>query len=222
MSANYSGLRTKTPYRMVLDAGSLIVGLNETALRSTGIAAALSTPWYWQGQLVTPRAMGATRGGAEVDPQKEERQIQVNGLRVPLISMDRVDRYTPMMKVTLLEVADVQTLAIGLGQADQEVTASGFTEVKPRIDISVTDYLPNVALLSATSEDGQVKPFIVVIRNAKVVENATLPFEDPGEVAMEVKFRGSTDIGNERTVPMSIYVPVPDDGYDGSGSGSGS
>jgi len=215
---SFTGLREQTPYRMVLDAGMFWVGINETALRATGIAAALTTPWTWNGQTITPYPLGATMGGATFDPQKEERQIEVNGARVPLMGMDRVDSYTPMLSVSLLEMGDPATMTIAFGQADNEETASGYRELIPRIDVLATDYLPNVALLSRTSENGQVKPVVLVVRNAKVVENATFEFEDPGELAVEVSFRGAAPVTDPFTVPASVYVPIPEDGLGGSGS----
>ncbi len=216
---NFTGLREQSAKRMILDAGAAVVGLNEDALTSTGIAAALSTPWTHEGQTVTPRALGATRAGATFDPQKEERQIEVNGFRVPVKGFDRVDFYNPILTLTLLELADFETLRIAMGQASYETTTSGFHKISPRIAIENSDYLPNIALLARTSEDGQVKPAIVVIRNAKVVENATMPFEDPGEVAVEVSFRGASGVLEAATVPCAIYLPVNEDGL-GSGSGS--
>ena len=213
----FTGLREQTPFRMVFDAGAIVAGINETALESTGLEAALSTPWSWNGRTVTPRPLGATRGGATFDPQKEERQIEVNGARSPIIAMSRVDRVEPILTVQLLEMADFGTLRLALGQADAEVTPSGFNKVTPRMDINLDDYIPNIALLAKTSEDNQEKPMIIVLRNVKVVENATLTFEDPGELAPEVSFAASNSIDKAFDVPYTIYLPVNEDGL-GSGS----
>ena len=211
---NFTGLREETPQNMIFDAGAFIVGLNETALRATGIAAALTTAWTWNGIEVTPVGLGATRGGATFDLQKEERQIEVNGARVPLMKMDRVDSMTPVLSVTLLEMADIVTLRRAMGQATITRSASGYDEVIPKIDVATTDYIPNVALLTRTSRDDQSKPVIIVVRNAKIVENAPFTFEDPGEMAAEVSFRGASPVTDAFTVPCSVYVPV----LEGSGS----
>lgn len=213
----FTGLREQTPFRMIFDAGAAVVGINETALAATGLAAALSTTWDWNGYTITPKALGATRGGATFDPQKEERQIEVNGARSPLIAMSRVDRIEPILTVSLLELADINTIKYPLGQADITVTASGYNKVQPRLDILLTDYIPNVALLARTSEDGQDKPVIVVLRNCKVMENSAFTFEDPGEVATEVSFAATNAIANAFDVPYTIYVPVNEDGL-GSGA----
>lgn len=213
----FTGLREQTPFRMIFDAGACVVGINETVLESTGLAAALTTPWTWYNYTVTPRALGATRGGATFDPQKEERQIEVNGARSPLIKMSRVDRVEPVLTVSLLELADINTLKYPLGQANISETPSGYHKVQPKLDISLTDYIPNVALLARTSEDGQEKPVIVVLRNCKVMENSAFTFEDPGEVATEVSFAATNAIENAFDIPYTIYVPVNEDGL-GSGS----
>lgn len=213
----FTGLREQTPFRMVFDAGAIVVGLNETALESTGLEAALSTPWTWNGRTVTPKPLGATRGGATFDPQKEERQIEVNGSRSPIIGMSRVDRVEPILTVSLLEIADFGTLRQALGQAVIEQTASGFHKVTPTLDITLDDFLPNIALLARTSEDGQDNPFIVVLRNCKVVENSVFTFEDPGEVAPEVSFAAMNAIDKAFEVPYTIYLPK---NVDGLGSGS--
>lgn len=215
---SFTGLREQTPYRMILDAGACWVGINEAELRATGVASALSTQWVWNGTLVTPRPLGATRGGSTFDPQKEERQVEVDNARVPLMGMNRVDRYEPMLSVTLLELSDVDTLKYAFGQADVTRSASGFDEIQPRINVLDTDYLPNVAVLARVSENNQAKPAIVIIRNAKVIENASLPFEDPGEVATEVSFKGHAFVTDPFNVPCAVYLPVPEDGLGGSGS----
>lgn len=213
----FTGLREQTPFRMVFDAGAIVVGINETALESTGLVAALETPWTWNGRTVTPKPLGATRGGATFDPQKEERQIEVNGSRSPIIGMSRVDRVEPILTVSLLEIADFGTLRQALGQATIESTPSGYNKVSPTLDITLDDFLPNVALLARTSEDGQENPFIIVLRNCKVVENAVFTFEDPGEVAPEVSFAAMNAIDKAFEVPYTIYLPQ---NVDGLGSGS--
>lgn len=205
---NFTGLRAETPYNMIFDAGMFWVGINETALRASGLAAALETDWSWNGTTVSPTPLGATRGGATFDLQKEERQIEVNGARVPLMGMDRVDSMTPMLSVTLLEMADPETLRKTIGQALITDTASGYNEIVPKIDVEIDDYLPNVALLTRTSRRDDDRPVIIVIRNAKIVENAPFEFEDPGEMAAEVSFRGATPVTDAFTVPCSIYVPI--------------
>lgn len=211
---SYTGLRADTPQNMVFDVGAFVVGINETALRATGLEDALTTDWTWNGVNVTPTPLGATRGGATFDLQKEERQIEVNGARVPLMRMDRVDSMMPVLTVTLLEMADITTLKYTMGQATVTTTASGFDEVVPSINIATLDYIPNVALLTRTSRDDQTNPVIIVIRNAKIVENAPFQFEDPGEMSAEVSFRGATPVTDPFTVPVSVYVPV----VEGSGS----
>jgi len=202
---------------MIFDAGTCVIGINKAALASTGLAAALTTPWTWNRYSITPKGLGATRGGATFDPQKEEREIEVNGARSPLIKMSRVDRVAPILTVSLLELADIEVLKYPLGQIDTELTASGYHKVTPRLDIKITDYIPNVALLTRTSEDDQDKPVIFVLRNAKDVENSAMTFEDPGELATEVSFSGSNAMSEAFDVPFRIYVPASDFG---SGSGS--
>lgn len=209
---NYSGLTSLTPQNLILDAGMFWVGINETALRATGLADALDTPWSYDNgyavQTITPTKLGATRGGATFDLQKEERQIEVNGARVPLMGMDRVDSMMPMLSVTLLEMANVATMVRTIGQAYQTDTTSGYTEVVPKIDVDLTDYISNVALIARTSRTGDDRPVIIVVRNAKIVENAPFEFEDPGEVATEASFRGATPCDDAFSVPCSIYIPI--------------
>lgn len=209
---NYSGLTAMTPQNLILDAGMFWVGINETALRATGLADALTTVWSYNNGAstvsVTPSKLGATRGGATFDIQKEERQIEVNGARLPLMGMDRVDSMMPMLSVTLLEMANVETMVRTIGQATLVDSASEYTEIIPKIDVDLTDYLPNVALITRTSRTGDDRPVIIVIRNAKIVENAPYSFEDPGEVATEVSFRGATPCDDAFNVPCSIYIPI--------------
>ena len=144
---NYTGLKTTSSQSLVLDAGMFVIGINEDELKATGIAAALSTTWLWNGVTVTPTPLGLTRGGASFDPQKEERQIEFNGKRVPIMGFDRVDMFTPVLSVTLLELADFGTLKLGLGQATENLEASDYYSVTPNIDITTSDYIPNVALI---------------------------------------------------------------------------
>lgn len=209
---NYTGLTADTPQNLILDAGMFWVGINETALRATGLEDALDTTWSYNDgssvRTITPTRLGATRGGATFDLQKEERQIEVNGARVPLMGMDRVDSMMPILSVTLLEMANITTMLRTIGQGTSTETASGYTEIVPKIDIELSDYLPNVALLTRTSRTGDDRPVIIVVRNCKIVENAPFEFEDPGEMAAEVSFRGATPCTDAFTVPVSVYIPI--------------
>lgn len=210
---SFTGFSEETPNNFVFDVGTVVVNFNEDALRSTGINAAVTTPWTWSPVAgvsveVTPTPLGATRGGATFDLQKEERQIEVNGLRVPMIKLDRVDSMAPMISMTLLELKSITTLKYAMGQATVTETDSGYSEVVPKIDISALDYIPNIALLTRTSDEDQSRPMIIVVRNAKIIENAPFEFEDPGELAVEANFRGSTTPAEPFLVPCSVYSPT--------------
>lgn len=210
----FPGLRERSPKRLVLDAGQAWKNLNLTALDATGIEDATTTPFMFEGEEYTPQSLGATRGGITLRPNKEEVDIEVNGIRVPIRGFQRVNAYRPEIELTLLETTDIDTLAMALGQSDVTSTASGYKKVRPRIDIKSTDYIPNICLLCSTTEDDQEKPAIFVLENVKVMEATEFPFEDPGELALTVTLKGHALPTQMFIVPCVLYLPDHEDGLD--------
>lgn len=212
--ALYSGLREQSLKRTIFDAGQAWKNINLTALRADDIAGALSDPWTYEGVSVTPTPLGATNGGASFNPGKEGREVEIDGVRVPMKGARRISRYAPTLTVNLLELADVETLSIAWGAVDVTETASAFYEVRPRLDIKNSDYLGNIAILATVSEDNQVKPAIIVVENALVIENTEITFEDDNESTIEAVFAGHSEPppGDPFKVPFALFLPIPEDG----------
>lgn len=212
LAPGISGLRERSAKRMVLDGGQAWLGLNLTAFRATGLVDSLTTEWTYDGRPIVPRQLGATRDNAVFNPNRETRMVPINGMLIPVKGFRRGSGFAPTLEVTLVEVADVETLELSLGSSDRTETASGYHEVRPTLDIRETDYVPNIGLLASTSEDGQEKPVLVIVENCLVIDNVPFEYESPGELGLQCIFAGHSLVGDPHKVPCVVFIPIPEDG----------
>ena len=193
-----SGLNCSTPNNLVLDAGALYFNIDETAFTHN--------PPYDDPvtqALANATLAGATRGGAPFETGKETRHVEVDGMRYPVMGLERIDGYTPTLTVTMIEMsaANLQRL---LGSST--ATALGnFTTIDLSAEIASTDYITNVALVTTLS--GSEDPVILVLRNVLMTESASLAFEDKSEAGIEATFTAHVSPCSPYTSPVTLYVP---------------
>lgn len=214
MILGLTGLREITPFRLVRAAGILFRNANLTQLRASGLSAAINSANTWSapnGLTVTPGAMGATIGGSEVDPKMAMSRVTFDDVRVPLMGLDQVDDSEPMFNLNVTEIADEDTLKMGLGPCDAEesVTASGYIEIVPSLEVALRHYLGNLMLCTSTTEEGQERPLIIVLYNPICVEPAKIKTVSKGIVVQQVKMRGSQPVSLATTPAIRYFVPEP-------------
>lgn len=193
-----SGLNCSTPNNLVLDAGALYFNIDETAFTHN--------PPYDDPvtqALAGATLAGATRGGATFETGKETRHVEVDGMRYPVMGLERIDGYTPTLTVTMIEMsaANLQRL---LGSSTATVLGN-FTTIDLSAEIASTDYITNVALVTTLS--GSEDPVILVLRNVLMTESASLAFEDKSEAGIEATFTAHVSPCSPYTSPVTLYVP---------------
>lgn len=207
-----SGLREESPENLVLDAGAAFKNINMAMLRvggSDAFANAIDPANTWInyfGLTMTPGTLGATRDGAESNPQKKMRQVKADGMRGPIAGFDRIDEIKPVVKVTLLEWADPETLMAGLGSADMTPRGSEYNEFTPRLVVNDEDYIGNIAIAATKKKSSQ--PVLVVVEYCIAQNAAQIKTKDMDEVAVQIEFEGRYLPTAPYDVPFHQFVPV--------------
>lgn len=205
-----SGLRSVTPYNLVLDAGVVYKNINMSMLRnglSTAYTDAIDSANTWtdpNGVTVTPTKLGATKGGTSVDAGKKERPVEFDSRRTNVKGLTRTDDIMPVLKTKLLEVGDVSTLAYILGSATQTDWTT-YQEFTPTLVINDSDYIGNIAIVAPVS--GSSLPMVVVLENAKVINPQAFDMKDKDELSVEVSFTGHSLASNQYAIPIHFFTP---------------
>lgn len=173
-----TGLTASTEGRMIFGPGEIFINFDEEYLTGT--------------------SLGATRGGAEFDPGRTQRNIAVDGVRGKVMGLTKIDNVEPTLKVRLLEItsANLQAVIAGATTDDDGNIIGG--------EIGEATHLENVALIA---EDSSGNDFIVIIYNALATTIAPVALPDKGEAVLEVTFTGYFDPSTPDEEPWKI-IPV--------------
>ena len=197
---------------LVLDAGIVVVDLNQATLQTTGdYLQAVSIAWTETISGVTytrtPRYLGATRGGSTINIGKTERQVEIDGARLEYMNLQRISKIAPTLETMLLEVADEETSGMSMGSfTGTNYPAGGYTGLRPNLIVSQGDYYGNVSILATIS--GSLMPKVWVLEHARVDQADPQQLKDNNEVAQKVIFRGHADLSGVNVVPYVEYVPT--------------
>lgn len=189
-----TGVTADTPKRLVFDAGEAFVNIDEEALVTSGLTAALT------GAV----KLGATRDGATFTPGRTIREVTADGLMGPTKGFRRRSRVEPRLEVNLLEMsfANLQKMIAGANATAPGAGGYGKIEGGP---IEESDYLSNVALVATLGDTGEA--VVLVVRNALVTESPELATSDDDEMTAGVVFAGHFDPANPTVEPWAIYHP---------------
>lgn len=191
-----SGVNINTPDRLILDAGEAFINIDLEALETTGVETALTA-----GQSV-----GATRGGSTFSPQRQLREMDVDGLPGPTMGMIRRQRVAPVLTLNLLEmtVDNLSKFIAGLVSESTEATGDPMTKLTGG-PITTAAHLSNVALIATYS--GSDLPVIIVVKNCIVMDPPDLAMQDEDEAVLSVPFMGCFDPADYTAEPWAIYHP---------------
>ncbi|GMU50999.1 MAG: hypothetical protein AMXMBFR33_01450 [Candidatus Xenobia bacterium] len=211
-----TGFRAVSPQNMVLHAGAAFVNINLAELRSLAgfdvndWADAIDPDNTWTsaaGNLVAPRAFGATREGAEARFEAPISQIgPIDGLRGPVMGLDKRDTAQGIIVVTVLEVRDPDTLQIALGSSDKDEWSS-YDEITPRLAVVEGDYIPNIAIAASVNDGDVVLPVIVVLENAIAINSTSFKTQDGNAVGLQLELRGSSPLTAPLDQPIHFFLP---------------
>lgn len=196
MPQGLSGLSDQTFETLVLDAGACYFNINLTALEAGG-----NFTTAVQNAIASAIPVGATRGGASFNVNRELRQIEADGQLGPTKGLLRRTNVAPVLTVTLLEqsIENIRRQFPGVVVS----TAGAWARVTGG-PITGETYLDNVALITTYGEEG--KFIVLVVENALVLESPDFQTADKDEVATEVGFAGCFS-GVNAQEPWRIYLP---------------
>lgn len=154
-------------------------------------------------------ALGATSGGGSFQCTPTIRQIELDGMRAPIIGSTVNDMWTVKLTTTLKEITP-QNMADALICADV-TTAGKLTTVRVRNAIEAGDYIENICWVGDLS-DGRL--VLIEIANALNLTGANFTFTDKGEGSLPVEFQAhQADLSNNQYAPCTIvYFDLPDEG----------
>lgn len=196
MPQGLHGLTDDTFRSLILDAGAVYFNIDLTALE-----AAASFEDAVENAIATAVPIGATRGGATFNANRELREIEADGQLGATRGLVRRTNVRPTLTVNLLE----QTLDNLRRQFPGAVVeTAGVWERITGGAITDSTYVTNVALVTTYGEEGQF--IVIVVENALVMESPDFTTEDKNEVATAVTFVGCFS-GVNASEPWRVYVP---------------
>lgn len=188
-----NGIREITPENTIIDVGTLFKNGLLSALRG-GSADPVGDATEDAIQ------MGATRGGADFNLNREMKQIDVDGRRLGIKGFARCVGMNPTLTVSLIEHT-VSNIAAYMGSVDIDPRAS-FDEITPRITIADGDYFDNLMLVGL---DGNGDFVVIVMENVFCMSSTALPFKDKDEVTVSCEFTAHALPSAPNDVPVHIF-----------------
>lgn len=189
----FTGLTADTGKHLQLDAGCLLKNFDITKTFETQKA----------------NIIGATAGGGSFAAAPTIRNIDLDGKKGDVAGFDVLDGWTAALTANVKELT-AENLKMFLGAADISAPKSpeGYTQISPRNEIQVEDYVKNVAWVGRLS--GSQKPLIIVLDNAISTNGLSLTFADKSEATPTMTLTARYDPANLEKVPFAIYYPNVD------------
>ncbi len=179
--AVWQSVNAATPGRMLFDAGALY--------RDYGLG----------GQEL----IGATRGGASFTVDRDDREIEVDGVHGPVKGLRRTIRLTAKLEVTFVEMS-LQTFT---DLTRGTITSDGIHKtITPDIQIVAGDYYANIALVAEVGTE--TAPAILRLKNAMAMGEWDITTNDNDEGELTVTFEAHFDPAALDTIPYDILWPV--------------
>ena len=175
------GITANTTKRMVIDAGALYRNYGETSAE----------------------LIGATRGGAVFTVERDDREIEIDGLRGPVKGLKRTVRQTARLEVTLIEPSEQTFLDLTRGTVVSDGTHRLIT---PDNTIALADYYMNVALIAEVMNT--TDPIILTLLNGLSAQEWTFTTDDQDEGMIALVYEAHYDAASLTVVPYTIEIPV--------------
>jgi hypothetical protein len=196
MGPGYSGLRSVTPEKLLLDAGVLYRNGNVAALRASGtnqVANAIATAELW----------GATRDGGSCKLNKTTRRLAVDGSRSRIKGLQRIDDWDPALTFNFLEWT-VENVESALGSFSTSEWPA-FYEIVPDVSLDLTDYIQNIIWLGTLS--GSSLPVVLVMENCYAADDFTFDVKDKDEAVYSITFYSAATPSDPYTIPWRLFLP---------------
>lgn len=191
----YSGYTEKTPEHLLLDAGAFFKNFD---VESDTFETAVTS-----GKL-----LGATKGGGEFSAVPAIRKVEVDGVKGRAKGLELLDEWDVYIKATILEVTEAVIKDALCAVEVKEDGVEGYTVIKGRNAIELTDYIDNITWVGTLS--GSNKPVIIQVFNAINTDGLKITTQDKNEGTVATTFYGHyADDLNEP--PFAIHYPKAND-----------
>lgn len=147
--------------------------------------------------------LGATRGGNVFSIETEYKDMAVDGAKGPVKGSRRITRVTGKLTANFIEFSP-SILNISLpGSSTSSLT--NHTSITRQLQIALSDYLTNVALVGEVS--GSNYPLIVILSNVLVDSNIEIGMTDNEEATYTMTFTAHFDPDSLDAEPWEIRYP---------------
>lgn len=181
MSPIRTGVTANTEERLILDAGALYRNRGETS----------------------EELIGATRGGAVFTVQRDDREVEVDGVKGPVKGLRRTVRHTARLEVTLVEVSEQTLMDLMRGTAVSDGT---HRTVTPDNAIVAADFYTNIALIAEMADT--TDPIEIRLLNAMPVGEWSVSLEDQNEGEVSLTFEAHYTTTALDDPPYRVLLPV--------------
>lgn len=183
--ARYHGIQADTYRRFVIDSGEVRTG-------------------YVDGNNTGTR-IGATRGGSAFTIEQEIRDMAVDGAKGPVKGGRRITKVNAKLEVNFVEFTP-SLLNMALPGSTTTEEALTHMEIKRALQIALTDYKTNIALIGEVSGSGD--PIIIILDNVLADGNFEITAADNDESVLKVQFTAHFDPASMDTEPWTIKFPT--------------
>jgi hypothetical protein len=177
----WQSVNADTPDRLLFDAGALYRDYGEDG----------------------EDLIGATRGGSTFNVDREDREIEVDGVHGPVQGLRRTIRHTATLEVTFLEMSEQTFVDLTRGTSTSDGTHHTVT---PDNEIVDADFYTNIALVAEINNSSD--PAILKLLNAQPTNEWDISTDDDDEGQLTVTFEAHYDPAALDTVPYEIMFPV--------------
>ena len=191
----YTPVRKATFDKLQLDEGIFLENFDYSAIKTVEALKAAIAEAIQAGTGL----LGATRGGGSFEATPTVRQIEVDGLRYPIVGSTRIDMWTIKLRGTLVEITPENFDRV---LATSEIApGDGMTKLKLRTDVQEGDYIKSLCWIGATSKGAM----LIKLDNALNINGATFTFTDKGEGTLPFEFQAHlSDVEAQEYAPVEI------------------
>jgi hypothetical protein len=196
----YSGYSSKTPDKLLLDAGVFFKNFK------------VGTDTY-KSAKTDGKCLGATIKGGEFFAKPNLRRMELDGVKTRTVGDTLIDDWETYIKATFAEMT-ADNLVTALVAADIKATTEieGYNKITGRNTLLPSDYIENITWIGNLLGDD--KPIIIQIYNGLNENGLTLGVEDKNNSTIEAQFYGnlSEDVYDDPDVgivpPFAIFRPI--------------
>lgn len=179
------GVTAKTPDSILFGAGTIYKNLKVSADDISGTI------------------VGATSGGNKLSLASKFKQIDVDGVTVPIKELEFVEEQEAKMDVNLIESGkDILEMALLTKPGTSDNAKFDLLELRSVIEES--DYLENIAWVGFTTSN---TPMIIILENAICTSGIEIDSKDQDGTVIPLTFEARGDAATSiDTLPVKIYL----------------